>query len=166
MNVTGQLIAQIDAIIQDIHRYNNAVAAEKQRTEKAKADAAARCVAMKQKIQQQANSEIQSYKNALQAAKDTLNTSWQEVAAFESQLSRLVPRRKIPAIPAISDKFTAADARDLIARIKETGFWAWVKKMLSIGNYGKNVDMAAELYGKIDNANNYFKNAIAAEEKQ
>ena len=166
MNVTGQLIAQIDAIIQDIHRYNNAVAAEKQRTEKAKADAAARCVAMKQKIQQQANSEIQSYKNALQAAKDTLNTSWQEVAAFESQLSRLVPRRKIPAIPAISDKFTAADARDLIARIKETGFWAWVKKMLSIGNYGKNVDMAAELYGKIDNANNYFKNAIAAEEKK
>ncbi len=166
MTITEQITSQIDAVVQSISAYSNAVQAEAQRNVKVKADAATKCTNMKSQIQQQADAQIQGHRAALQAAKDSLNISKQEVAAFEQELARLIPRNRVSNIPPINDKFSAEDARALIARIKETGFWAWIKKIFSLGNYSSNTNMAAELYGKIDNAYHYFKNAQSAEEKR
>lgn len=166
MTITEQITSQIDAVVQSISSYSSAVQAENQRTNKVKSDAAARCASQKSQIQQQADAQIQSFKDSMQTAKNALNMSQQEVSAFEQELARLIPRNRVNNIPPVNDKFSAEDARALIARIKETGFWAWIKKLFSLGNYSSNTNMAAELYGKIDNANNYFRNAHAAEEKK
>lgn len=166
MTITEQITSQIDAVVQSISSYSSAVQAENQRTNKVKSDAAARCASQKSQIQQQADAQIQSFRDSMQTAKNALNMSQQEVSAFEQELARLIPRNRVNNIPPVNDKFSAEDARALIARIKETGFWAWIKKLFSLGNYSSNTNMAAELYGKIDNAYNYFRNAHAAEEKK
>lgn len=166
MTITEQITSQIDAVVQSISSYSSAVQAENQRTSKAKTDANARCTSQKNLIQQQADTQIQSFKDALQATKDSLNMSRQEVSAFEQELARLIPRNQISSIPQANDKFTAEDARALIARIKETGFWAWIKKIFALGNYNTNKNMAAELYGKIDDYYRYHTRQIAAEEKK
>lgn len=166
MTITEQITSQIDAVVQSISSYSSAVQAENQRTNKVKSDAAARCASQKSQIQQQADAQIQSFRDSMQTAKNALNMSQQEVSSFEQELARLIPRNRVNNIPPVNDKFSAEDARALIARIKETGFWAWIKKLFSLGNYSSNTNMAAELYGKIDNAYNYFRNAHAAEEKK
>lgn len=166
MTITEQITSQIDAVVQSISSYSSAVQAENQRTNKVKSDAAARCASQKSQIQQQTDAQIRSFKDSMQTAKNALNMSQQEVFAFEQELVRLIPRNRVNNIPPANDKFSAEDARALIARIQETGFWVWIKKMFSLGNYSSNTNMAAELYGKIDNAYNYFRNAHAAEEKK
>lgn len=166
MTITEQITSQIDAVVQSISSYSSAVQAENQRTNKVKSDAAARCASQKSQIQQQTDAQIRSFKDSMQTAKNALNMSQQEVFAFEQELVRLIPRNRVNNIPTANDKFSAEDARALIARIQETGFWVWIKKMFSLGNYSSNTNMAAELYGKIDNAYNYFRNAHAAEEKK
>jgi len=166
MTITEQITSQIDTVVQNISNYSSAIQAENQRTNKVKSDAAARCASQKNQIQQQADAQIQSFKDSLQTTKSALALSEQEVASFEQELERLIPRNRVNNIPPVNDKFTVDDARALIARIKETGFWAWLKKLLSLGNYSSNANMAAELYCKIDNSYNFFKKTQAAEEKK
>jgi len=166
MTITEQITSQIDAVVQSISSYSSAVQAENQRTNKAKSDAADRCATQKGQLLQQADTQIQSFQKSLQAAKTALNSSEQEVSSFERELTRLIPRSKVKNIPQVNNQFSAEDARALIARIRETGFWAWIKKLFSIGNYSSNANMAAELYGKIDNAYHYLRNEYAAEEKK
>lgn len=166
MTITEQITSQIDAVVQNISGYSSAVQAENQRTNKAKSDASTRCSTQKAQIQQQADAQIQSYRNSLQSVKDSLNITRQEVASFEQELSRIIPRSKASNIPQANGKFSAQDARALISRIRETGFWAWLKKILALGNYSTNENMAAELYGKIDSYYCYHSHQIAAEEKK
>jgi len=166
MTITEQITSQIDAVVQSIGSYSSAVQAENQRTNKAKSDASTRCTTQKSQIQQQADAQIQSFRNSLQAVKDSLNVTRQEVASFEQELSRLIPRSKVSNIPQANGKFSAQDARALISRIRETGFWAWLKKILALGNYNTNKNMAAELYGKIDSYYGYHSRQVAAEEKK
>lgn len=166
MTITEQITSQIDAVVQDISNYSSAVQAENQRTNKVKSDAATRCASQKSQIQQQADTQIQTFKDTLQSAKNALDASLQEVFTFEQELTRLIPRNRASNIPPVNGQFSANDARALIARIRETGFWAWLKKWLSLGHYSSNANMAAELYGKIDNARHYFRTAYAIEEKK
>ena len=146
MTITEQITSQIDAVVQSINNYSSAVQAENQRTSKVKSDAAARCATQKSQIQQQADAQIQSFKDSMQAAKNALNMSQQELSSFEQELARLIPRNRVNNIPPVNDKFSAEDARALIARIKETGFWVWIKKLFSLGNYSSNTHMAAEYH--------------------
>lgn len=164
MTITEQITSQIDAVVQSIGSYSTAVQAENQRTNKVKSDAAVRYTSQKNQIQQQLDAQIRSFKDTMTVAKVALNMSQQEVSAFEQELERLIPRSRVNNIPPANGSFSAEDACALIARIKETGFWAWIKKLFSIGNYSRNTNMAAELYGRIDSANNFFRNAHIAEE--
>lgn len=166
MSVTGQITSQINALVRDIQSYSNAVDQEKQRTATAKADAAAACTAQKAQIQQQADAQIQIYKDQLQDFKNSQNTYVQEVAYFEQQLSYTYPRTRVSNIPPVSNQFSAQDAQDLLAKIREEGFWAWVKKFFALVGYDSNNNMAAELYGKIDNAYHYYRSKEQAAEKK
>ena len=166
MTITEQITSQIDAIVENICNYSNAVQAENQRINQAKADAAARCAAQKIQIQQQVDAQIQIYNDAVVAAKNAMNIASREVDVFEWDLNRLIPRNDVGDIPPITGKFSEKDAKALIARINENTFWACVKKFLSIGGYSSNRNMAAELYGKIDGFRDYQRRQLAAEEKQ
>ena len=166
MTITEQITSQIDALVESIKSYSDAVQAENQRAAKAKADSKARYELQKSKIRQETDARVQNVRNVLQTSEYAINTSLSEIAAFEQELNRLVPRSSLSSIPAVSDKFSAADAQALIAKIKEKGFWAWLKKLLSICNYSSNQNMASELYGKIDNAHVYYNRALSAAQKK
>ena len=166
MTITEQIVSQIDAVVQSISNYCGAIQSENQRSGKAKSDAQARCSAQKAKIQQQTDVQVQNLKRTLQNSKNSLNVTYQEVVAFEQELSRIVPRKKVGIIPQGTGSFSAQDAQDLISRIRETGFWAWLKKTLALGHYNTNKKMAAELYGKIDGYYGYHTQQIAAEEQR
>lgn len=164
MNTTGQITQQIDAVVQSIAEYHRDLQAENQRSAKVKADALARSEAQKLMIQQDSDKEIKGYEDAHSKAIGKLNTFKLEVQAFENKLKKLIPRNRVAAIPPVNDKFTVDDANDLIAKIEETGLWAWIKKLLELGDYKANSAMAAELYGKIDNAYNYVKRSAQSED--
>ncbi|MBE5893206.1 MAG: hypothetical protein E7286_07470 [Lachnospiraceae bacterium] len=166
MTITEQITSQIDDVVQSISNYSNDVLTENQRTNKVKSDAATRYAAQKSQIKQQTDVQIQSFIDARRTVDNDLNMSQQEVSTFEQELEHLIPRNRVNNIPTVNDKFSADDARALIARIQETGFWAWIKKLFALGNYSSNTNMAAELYGKIDNAYQYFRNEHDFEEKK
>lgn len=166
MTITEQITSQIDAVVQSIGSYSSTVQAENQRTNKAKSDASIRYTIQKTQIQQQTDAQIQHYRDSLQAVKDSLNITRREVASFEQELARLIPRSKVVNIPQVNSKFSVQEACALISRIHETGFWAWLKKILALGNYSTNENMAAELYGKIDSYYSYHSQQIAEEEKK
>lgn len=166
MNITNQITSKIDAIVQNIAAYVNDVQTENQRSNNAKADASAQYVSQKKLIRNQTDSQIQRFKSYLQSTKDSLNISRQEVYDFEQALAQLIPRNKVGNIPPANGTFSAQDARNLISKIQETGFWVWLKKMLALGNYNTNKNMAAELYSKIDGYYGYYSRQIDFEEKK
>lgn len=166
MNLTQQITSQIDAVVLNIGKYSDAVQAENQRYTKAKADVSTRSDNQKKAVQQQTDAQIKKLMDELQSIKDTQSKARQVVSSFEHELIHLVPRNQLKNIPQPSHSFSAADAQDLIDKIKETGFWAWIKKIFTWGSYDTNENMAAELYGKIDGYYNYHAREVAAAEKK
>lgn len=166
MGFTDQIINQIDSLVQNISSYCNAIQAENQRASKAKTDINNRFNAQKSQIQKQTDSQVKEYRNALQATLNSLNSTRQEVDSFERELSRLIPRNKVPNIQQTNERFSKNDARELISKIREKGFWAWLKKILTWGSYDSNKNMAAELYGKIDGYYVYHSGKVSEAEQK
>lgn len=165
MNLTEQIISQLDYLMQEFLNYSNEVQGENQRTMSVKADAAAKCAQQKQTVQQSTEALIRQYQSAYQTEKDVLQDDLRVLAGYEQEIHSFVPRSQVQNIPLVSGQFDAADTRLLIDRIKEGGFWAWLKKLLSLGRYSSNKNMAAEAYGQIDNARGYLKTSLAQREK-
>ena len=92
MTITEQITSQIDAVVQSISSYSSAVQAENQRTNKMKSDAAARCASQKNQIQQQADAQIQSFRDSMQTAKNAFLPNHKSYVrkAFEAYFTILI----------------------------------------------------------------------------
>ena len=117
MNLTEQIISQLDSLIQEFLNYSNGVQGENQRTMSAKADAAAKCAQQKQTVQQSTEALIRQYQSAHQTERDVLQDDLRVLAGYEQEIHSFVPRNKLQNIPLTSGQFDAADTRLLIDQI-------------------------------------------------
>ncbi len=165
MTTTEQIRSQIDSVVKLIKKYCDDFDYEQQRYSKAKSEANGRRVSAIQLLQHQFDEQIRCFSDAKTNDLNYIASARREVAAFDAELERIYSRTKLQINPPVSKSFDAKDAAELLARIRENGFWAWLKKILAIGKYDKNSTMAADLYEKIDSAYLYFSQAAAKREK-
>lgn len=165
MNITEQITLQIDSLVGTIAKYGTAVQAEEARTAAEQKKAVNRAENEKSSILLEESKYLEKAKKARDNELRYLEDMKNIVKSFEGRVEKLVPRSTIQSIPTPKKDFTPTDADALIHRIQETGFWAMLKKLLSIGSYDTNKNMAAELYGQMYGAYQYYDGQMKTAEQ-
>ena len=105
----------------------------------------------KKKEEDIAKKNISSVNIRYQSNTQQLQVKIDMIRLTNDRLERIYPKYKIDfsKITPRSVGYSTQDANEILQKISETGFWAWLKRILT-GNTRHT--MAAELYQKIDNA--------------
>ena len=156
MTTTAKLIGQIDEFVTLVRSHSNAVDAEVRRYEKQVADYKADCQMKKQNALAAKDAATAKALADAEAEKIRIQGERSSVQMHERNLEQVYSRSRLYTKPQPSGDFDADDAIQTIRQIKEDTLWAWVKKLFGLFGYGLNSDMAATLYGKIDNAYRYL----------
>lgn len=166
MTTTGRIIGQIDEFVSLVRSHSNAVDAEVRRYEKQAADYKADCQMKKQNALAARDAAKAKALEDAQKEKSCIESERAIVQMHERNLEQVYSRSRLSIKPQPAGSFDPQDAIQTIRQIKEDTLWAWIKKLFGLFGYGLNGDMAATLYGKIDNAYRYLDSRVRAADNE
>jgi len=166
MSVTENLLSELKDLVNQVVALGNEYSSEVTRHQKKLSDLSINLSESKKRRQQEADKRIKAYKTSLNTYEQGIQNQRDEVQKLEAQLKRYYKKSKVAIPPVTATKFDEKEARALLERIRETGFWAWVKKVLALGKYKTNSAMATDLYSQIANAYLYLDSCVKREREK
>lgn len=166
MSITEKLISDIKGIVNQISALGNEYANELSRHKQKISDLNESLNSNKDKRKTDANKRINSYKTSLQSFEQGIKYQRNDVQNLEAQLNGYYQKSKVNLPLATAIKFNEKEAKALLNRISETGFWSWLKKILALGKYKTNSAMATDLYAQIANAYMYLDSCVIKEREK
>lgn len=165
MTTTELMIRNVDVIIANAKKLSADYTVEQEKHQKSLADIQTKTSSAKEAVNSSANGRINEAKQTCNTDVSMLQTKYSGVASMLADLEKFYPRGKIDftAFAGQAKNYNPQEALEQLKKIKETGFWAWIKKRFNIAGYRSNHDMAAGLYLTIDSTLAYIQAEIKKE---
>ena len=166
MSVTEKLLIDLKELTRQINSLGNTYASEMARHKQKLSDLSVSLSNYKQKRKNDADKKIKAFQTSLQTYEQGIQIQRSDVQNLENQLKRYYKKSKVVLPPVTATKFNEKEAQALLSRIRETGFWSWLKKILALGKYKTNSAMATDLYSQIANAYSYLDSCAKREREK
>ena len=165
MTITESITRDIDIVVSNAKKLAADYSSEQQKHQRNLDDIQLKATSAKDSINSSANTRINDAKQACDAEITLLQLKKVGADSLLSDLEKFYPRKKIDfsTFAGQAGNYRPEEALKQLEKIKETGFWAWIKKLFNIAGYKSNHDMAADLYLTIDSALAYIEQEIKKE---
>lgn len=165
MTITSLIIQDINIIVSNAKKMASDYLLEQQKHQKNLDDIQAKASSAKVSINESANNRVAVAKQQCDAETTLLQTKKLGADSLLKELEKFYPRKRVDfsRFAGQSSNYKPEEALKQLEKIRETGFWAWIKKLFNIAGYKSNHDMAADLYLTIDSALTYIEQEMKRE---